>query len=427
MDMPIEITSDITSDSGSTAVPPPTSFSIWPLYAAPTRSAFGWTALIAIATGLLFDVWLRGRIDSLALLAACGVLLSIQVFPRPKVTGSYPRKLFSHVWPGLAAQKSAGNILIVGSGTLAQKLYRSLDHAPAVAREPLPKGVIAFPDNRAEKGTPVDLTALDEIVRHEHVSRIVIAEENVQNRAHLASALVDLRLRGLQVEDAFDFYENYFGRVWIESLSTDWFVCTSGFHHSRISGLLKRFVDIAGSLLLLILTSPLLVLVAVAIKLESDGPILFRQFRIGLFGRPFVIYKFRSMRRDAELQAGPKWASENDPRMTRLGKLLRKFRIDEIPQAINVLRGEMSLVGPRPERPCFFDKLTQEVPFYELRHYVKPGITGWAQVKYRYGASIEDTHRKLQYDIYYAKHRSFTCDVKIMFLTIGVVLFGKGQ
>jgi len=243
----------------------------------------------------------------------------------------------------------------------------------------------------------------------------------------VATALVDLRLRGLEVNDAIDFYEKMFGKIWIEALNSEWFVYTSGFRHSKASILLKRTFDVAFSLLLLLLTAPLMALVAIAIKLDSRGPVLFRQERAGLFGKPFTIFKFRSMRLDAEAKLGPSWAQADDDRATHVGRIIRKFRLDEIPQAINVLRGEMSMVGPRPERPIFVDRLSQTIPFYDLRHYVKPGITGWAQVKYRYGSSIEDAYRKLQYDIYYAKHRSLLCDLKILFQTVGIVLFGKGR
>ncbi len=317
-------------------------------------------------------------------------------------------------------------VLIAGNGEMAKNLYRALDNEGG-PREELPKGVVAFSTEKEDRGSQVDLFNLDDTVRREGIGRIIIAEEDPQARARLSSALVDLRLRGLKVEDAVDFYEGLFGKIWIDALSSEWFLHTTGFHHSRASVAFKRFVDIVCSLILLVLTAPIMAAVAIAIKLESPGPVLFRQFRIGLFGKPFVIYKFRSMRQNAESQGGPRWATENDTRVTRIGGFLRKYRFDELPQIFNVLRGEMSMVGPRPERPCFLDRLTEAVPFYDLRHYVKPGVTGWAQVKYRYGASVYDTCRKLEYDIFYAKHRSFVWDLKIMFRTIGIVAFGKGQ
>ena len=175
------------------------------------------------------------------------------------------------------------------------------------------------------------------------------------------------------------------------------------------------------------MTFPLLALVALAIKLTSPGPVLFRQVRVGLYGKHFTVYKFRSMRPDAELETGPVWTQENDDRVTASGRILRAFRLDELPQLINVLRGEMSLVGPRPERPYFVDRLSKEIPFFDLRHYVKPGITGWAQVMYRYGDCVEDACEKLQYDFYYAKHWSFGCDLGILLWTVRIVLFGRGR
>jgi sugar transferase (PEP-CTERM system associated) len=317
-------------------------------------------------------------------------------------------------------------VLIAGNGDMAKTLYRALDNDSG-PREELPKGVLAFSSEREERGTQVNFLHLDDIVRRDGIGRIVVAEEDPQARASLSSALVDLRLRGLQVEDAVDFYEEIFGKTWVEALSSEWFLHTKGFHHSSASVALKRLVDFVCALVLLLLTAPVMAAVAIAIKLDSPGPILFRQFRIGLFGKPFVIYKFRSMRQNAESLSGPRWAAENDNRLTRIGGFLRKYRFDELPQLFNVLRGEMSVVGPRPERPCFLDRLTESVPFYDLRHYVKPGITGWAQVKYRYGASVHDAAQKLEYDIFYAKHRSFLRDLNIMFQTVAVVALGKGQ
>ena len=175
------------------------------------------------------------------------------------------------------------------------------------------------------------------------------------------------------------------------------------------------------------LAAPLMALIAVAIKLNSRGPVLFRQERVGLDARVFVLNKFRSMRHDAEAETGPTWAKEQDSRITAVGRTLRKFRLDELPQAFNVLRGEMSFIGPRPERPCFVEMLRKEIPYYDLRHYVKPGVTGWAQVMYSYGASIEDAYKKMQYDLYYVKHLSLWMDILILFKTARVVLFGHGR
>ena len=418
MAMPISTINDTTWADASSSLPQEASYVIRRHHPGRRGSAFISAELILLSIAVLLGVWNRGSIEALILGVAGGFVLHVAI------------RMSSHAFAaGSAAQKVPHKgILIVGAGALAHKLYSALESDPVSRRSEISEGFLTPPTRPADPGIVVDLAGLDLIVKRERISHVVVAEEDAQHRAGLAVALVDLRLRGgLRIVDAFDYYEERFGKIWIEALSSEWFVYTNGFEHSRASAFLKRCVDVIGSLILLLVTSPVLAIVAVAIKLDSPGPLLFRQFRVGLFGSPFVIYKFRSMRQDAESQAGPLWAAENDSRTTRIGRFLRKLRIDEIPQVINVLRGEMSLVGPRPERPCFFDRLSREVPFFELRHCVKPGITGLAQVKYRYGASVEDTCRKLQYDIYYAKHRSFACDVKILFLTVGIVLFGKGR
>jgi sugar transferase (PEP-CTERM system associated) len=286
---------------------------------------------------------------------------------------------------------------------------------------------LRFPESLASRELTVDPARLQEIVTRERISRVVVAEQDEQNRTRLAAALVDARLRGLRVSDAQDFYERTFGRIWVDALSSEWFVYTDGFYQSKTGRFLKRAFDLVFSALLLALAAPLFVLIAIATKLDSAGPVLFRQVRVGRHGKTFVIYKFRSMRDDAEFQIGPAWATEGDVRVTRVGRFLRKFRLDELPQALNVLRGEMSVVGPRPERPYFVDRLSEEIPFYNLRHYVKPGITGWAQVRYPYGASIDDAREKLQYDIHYVKHRSMVCDLKILCKTVKIVLIGRGR
>ena len=190
---------------------------------------------------------------------------------------------------------------------------------------------------------------------------------------------------------------------------------------------LHKLVFVVSAALLIALTAPLMALIAIAVKLNSRGPVLFRQERVGLDARVFVLNKFRSMRHNAEAETGPTWAKEQDSRITSVGWILRKFRLDELPQAFNVLRGEMSFIGPRPERPCFVEMLRKEIPYYDLRHYVKPGVTGWAQVMYSYGASIEDAYKKMQYDLYYVKHLSLWMDILILFKTARVVLFGHGR
>ncbi len=338
----------------------------------------------------------------------------------PVVLRSFLGYLVSH-------QILVEGILIVGTGYLAGKLYGALanDRGHCKVTAGRAHGLLDFPESPTDRGVPVDFAQLHDMVVRGRISRVIVAESDAPSRKKLAAALLDPRLRGLQVSDAVDFYEQFSGKLWVEALSPEWFIYTDGFNQAGNG--LKRVFDVSFALLLLLLAAPLLAIIALAIKLDSPGPVLFRQIRVGLHGETFVIYKFRSMRQDAELETGPVWTGERDERVTRVGRLLRKFRLDEILQAINVLHGEMSLVGPRPERPYFVDRLEQQIPFYNLRHYVKPGITGWAQIMYRYGASVEDAHEKLQYDLYYAKHKSLGFDAGILLKTIRIVLFGRGR
>jgi exopolysaccharide biosynthesis polyprenyl glycosylphosphotransferase len=257
-------------------------------------------------------------------------------------------------------------------------------------------------------------------------TRIVVAESDPLDRQQLATALIDCKLRGVAVEEAGSFHEKLTRKLWVKKLSPDWWIYSDGFQPSRVYLWHKRALDVLCASVMIVVTSPLLLLIAIAIKLDSPGPSIFSQERVGLYGVKFTVYKFRSMKMDAESKSGPQWSSDGDDRATRLGKVLRKYRLDEIPQAFNVLRGDMSLAGPRPERPFFVDMLKQRVPNYGLRHYAKPGITGWAQVLYPYGATVEDAIEKLQYDLYYIKHMSFRQDVLILFKTVSVVIFGRG-
>jgi sugar transferase (PEP-CTERM system associated) len=321
--------------------------------------------------------------------------------------------------------KFVEEILIVGTGELPAKLHRALGdgfgHSMAHAKAAIVSAHVAG------RRTAVHLTELPDCVAKGQISRVVIAELDALRREKLAAVLLDCRLRGLQVNDALEFYEELSGKIWVEALNPQWFVYTNGFDCSQAGACLKRCFDLLLALLLTLSAAPLLAVIAIAIKLDSAGPVFFRQVRVGLHGKTFVIYKFRSMRQDAERESGPAWAAERDERVTRIGRFLRNFRLDELPQAFNVLRGDMSMVGPRPERPCFVSVLEKEIPYYSLRHYMKPGITGWAQIKCRYGSSIADSYEKLQYDFYYAKNRSLGCDTAILLKTIRVVLLGRGR
>jgi sugar transferase (PEP-CTERM system associated) len=237
--------------------------------------------------------------------------------------------------------------------------------------------------------------------------------------------LLHLKFAGVKVEDAHSFFERITGRIILERLSPSWLILSEGFSKSSLLVWAKRMIDVLVSLITLVVCAPLMALTAVAIYLESGSPVLFRQERTGLHGRSFAMLKFRSMHNNAE-EDGPKWASEGDRRITRVGRWLRKSRIDELPQAINVLRGQMSIVGPRPERPEFVSMLEEQIPYYGLRHSVRPGITGWAQVKYQYGASVEETKMKLEYDLFYIKHLSIMLDLAVLFETAKVMLSGRG-
>jgi len=239
--------------------------------------------------------------------------------------------------------------------------------------------------------------------------------------------LLDARMEGVTVTSFLSFWERETRRVNLRALDPSWLIFSDGFHiGTATNAVLKRALDIAASLMLLVLTLPTLILAAIAIKLDSKGPVLYRQERVGRRGQIFHIAKFRTMRVDAEQASGPQWATVGDPRVTRIGRFLRHTRIDELPQILNVLRGEMSFVGPRPERPHFVRHLAAEIPFYQERHRVRPGITGWAQINYPYGASIDDAREKLSYDLYYIKNFSFLFDLLIILSTAKAVFLDGG-
>ena len=244
----------------------------------------------------------------------------------------------------------------------------------------------------------------------------------------ITEKLLQYKLEGLQYYNYLEFYETYENKLPISHLSPQWFLENTGFeiYHNNFNLKAKRLLDLLFALLIGIFAAPVIVLAAIIVKLESKGPVFFIQERIGEGNKKFNIVKFRSMTTDAE-KDGPQWASKNDNRVTKFGKIMRATRIDELPQLWNVLRGEMSFVGPRPEREYFIQQLEKEIPYYNLRHTVKPGLTGWAQVMYPYGASVEDAYRKLQYDLYYIKHHSIPFDVKVLLKTVTIVIFGKGR
>ena len=259
------------------------------------------------------------------------------------------------------------------------------------------------------------------------IDRIIVADAEIEDGSDAARTLIDFKLRGVRIERAIESFERARQKIWLDGLSSTGLIFSEGFQPSKCYLGCKRVFDFVLSVAFLVVAAPLMALIAAAIKLDSTGSAIFKQERIGLRGRQFVLYKFRSMRQDAEQQGGPAWAKKGDDRVTPIGAFLRKCRLDELPQVFNVLRGDMSFVGPRPERPYFVELLKSNVPYYDLRHYSRPGISGWAQVMYPYGASVQDARQKLQYDLYYAKHMSFRFDLRILFKTIRVVLAGEGQ
>jgi sugar transferase (PEP-CTERM system associated) len=266
---------------------------------------------------------------------------------------------------------------------------------------------------------------LADIAKREKVDRIVVAM--AQRRGQFPTdQLLRLSLSGeVSIEEGASFYERLTGRVNLDMLRPSWLIFSGPGQQARLQTLARMFVHRGVALLGAVASLPIAILTAILIKLDSRGPVLYAQERVGENGRAFMVYKFRSMRTDAE-KHGPVWASQGDSRVTRVGRVIRKLRVDEIPQFWNILRGDMAFVGPRPERPHFVAQLAEEIPFYEQRHLAPPGLTGWAQIKYPYGSTIEDARQKLQYDLYYIKNQSLTLDAIIIFETVKTVVFGRG-
>ena len=267
---------------------------------------------------------------------------------------------------------------------------------------------------------------LQSIVEQHQAARIIVALEDRRNVLP-TQELVRLRVQGIRVEDAHSTISALTGRVWLETVKPSWFVFTDGFHRSTVTQIIKRSIDLASGIVGLALTFPIMLLMAMAIRLDSPGPVIFRQRRVGLKGQCFELLKFRSMRVDAEEGTGARWATDNDPRATPVGRFLRKYRLDELPQFINVIRGEMSLAGPRPERPEFVEELRKHISYYDERHSVRPGVTGWAQVQYRYGSNVQDAIRKMEYDLFYLKNMSIFLDCAIILDTFRIVTTGAGS
>lgn len=316
-------------------------------------------------------------------------------------------------------------VMVLGAGDRAQRL-RELGERPESGFAIVSYIAMGEPERVVEEA--IERGAIHDLgrfVENLGVSEVVLALQERRNALPL-NDLLRIKTKGVHVNDFSSFIERETGRVDLDTVNPSWLIFSDGFSGGRMfSSAVKRMFDIAASLVLLLLTFPVIALFALLVKLDSKGPAFFRQERVGLYGETFRIVKLRSMRTDAE-KDGAKWAEENDPRITRLGRFIRKVRIDELPQAWSVLTGQMSFVGPRPEVPKFVDDLQQQIPFYGERHMVKPGITGWAQINYPYGASIEDSRKKLEYDLYYAKNYTPFLDFVILLQTLRVILWPEG-
>ena len=319
-------------------------------------------------------------------------------------------------------------IILVGEGHPGDLLVRELE-----GRSDVPIKIAGIITEDSSTTANSDLHApwlgniqnLKSILEAEKPNRVIVSLRERRNRLPVAD-LLSFRLRGVIVQDANALYENLTGRISVENVQPSELLFTDGYRRSSLRTAWEFLSRVIGGTIGLILSAPLIALVWIAVKLDSPGPAFYSQERIGLNRKIFRLYKFRSMYTDAEARSGPTWASQSDPRVTRVGKFIRKVRFDELPQFFNIIRGDMNFVGPRPERPHFVELLSREIPYYDLRHTVRPGLTGWAQVRCSYGASVRESCEKLQFDIFYMKHASISLDCLILFTTIKTMIFGRG-
>ncbi len=301
------------------------------------------------------------------------------------------------------------NVTIYGKGEMKKRVVDSIQH---------------FSDYRY-----IDFKESDDLVKftkENDISLIILCKEKLESKE--IRNILSLKLGGIEVKSYFDYMIENEGKIEVEFINEEWLLQAYGFKilRSQIQNNIKRLFDIIMAIIIGVMALPVMIVAAIIVRLESPGPVIYSQDRVGENGKEFKVHKFRSMRNDAE-KDGAKWAQVNDPRVTKFGNFMRKTRIDELPQLVNVFKGQMSFIGPRPERMVFIKELEKEIPYYNLRHMVKPGLTGWAQVMYPYGASVEDARKKLEYDLYYIKHHSLYLDLIIMFMTFKTVIFGKGR
>ena len=376
--------------------------------------ALGITSLVLAFIYFWFPDWIIGR--GVFLVSAGLVLLTVFSW----------RLAYAWVMRKVAPRE---RLLLVGTNAAAVDLAREL-----YQRTDLGVDIVGFVDadpsmvgqpvlNPGVVGTVDDIPSL---IPRLDVHRVVVSLSEARGKLPM-DRLLDLRLRGgVEFDHLASVYEEYTGKIAVENLRPSWLIFSDGFRKTRALLCMKRMLDVTLAAIGLILLAPVIPVVAALVKLTSPGPAFYHQERVGLNGKTFMVHKFRTMRNDAERGTGPVWATANDARVTPLGKFMRRTRLDEIPQLWNVLRGDMSFVGPRPERPAFVEQLSAQIPFYQQRHVVKPGVTGWAQVRYTYGASVEDAIEKLQYDLYYIKNMSIAFDLVIVLETIKTVVLRRG-
>jgi sugar transferase (PEP-CTERM system associated) len=373
--------------------------------------AIGVPLAYVIADALPGGESFQQHVGIVGLAALGGLLLVRHGFVLPLVRATMPHR-----------------VLVLGTGSEAKMVEASL----VMARS---KGIGLVGFYPLENGEPslvapnqvfTSRKPLEDLVERYRVDEIIVAVRQQRGISLPMRSLLQCRLSGIRITDLARFFERVHGRIPVDIVTIGWLVYGQGYRKGWLRTFNKRVSDVIGAVVLLILTAPLMAVFALLILLETGRPIVYRQTRVGRLGRHFTLLKFRSMRPDAEVGNGAQWADVNDPRVTRIGHLMRRTRIDELPQLINVLRGEMSLIGPRPERPEFVEMLSKELPFYAVRHSVDPGITGWAQVRYSYGATVAESRRKLEYDLYYVKNHSLVLDLQILLETVGVVLFAEG-
>ena len=375
---------------------------------------------------IYFRLLLILSVLSFILAGIVSVLPESDIGPNVLVAGISALAVALVIWRGvygwiIGLSMFRERVYVLGSGERANAVTRILQ-----ARRDAGMEVVVSDSGPRENAQLTDFA--DDLrslsMRRNGIDRVIVAMED-RRRSMPIRELLDLRLQGVVIEEAGALMERLQGKLLLEGLNPSALIFTEGFRVKASQQVFRRLVSFAVALIALTICLPFFPLIILAVRLSSPGPIFFRQTRVGLYGRPFSIYKFRTMRQDAETK-GAVWASRNDPRITPLGRFMRKTRLDEIPQLWNVLRGEMAFVGPRPERPEFVQWLTSEIPYYDLRHIIRPGITGWAQVRYQYGASLEETKQKLEFDLYYVKHLSLGLDLLIMFETLKTIVLRRG-